>query len=42
MALMSQQVQLPTTVSQVEALVARKATEFALEIGFNKIVLEGD
>ena len=42
MASMSQQVQLPTTVSQVEALVARKATEFALEIGFNKIVLEGD
>ena len=39
---MSQLVQLPTTVSQVEAMSARKATEFALEIGFDKIILEGD
>ncbi|XP_023926109.1 uncharacterized protein LOC112037500 [Quercus suber] len=42
MASMSQQVQLPTSISQVEALAARKATEFALEIGINNIVLEGD
>ena len=42
MASMSQQVQLPTTVTQVEAMAARKAAEFALEIGFNKVVLEGD
>ena len=42
MASMSQQVQLPTTISQVEALATRKATEFALEIGINKIILEGD
>ena len=41
-ASMSQLVQLPTTVSQVEAMSARKATEFALEIGFDKIILEGD
>ena len=42
MASMSQQVQLPTTVTQVEAMVARKAAEFSLEVGFNKVVLEGD
>ena len=42
MASMSQLVQLPITVSQVEAMAARKATEFALEIGFDKIILEGD
>ena len=42
MASMSQQVQLPTTISEVEALATRKAAEFALEIGVNKIVLEGN
>ena len=42
MASMSQLVQLPTTVSQVEAMATRKATEFALEIGFDKIILEGN
>ena len=42
MASMSQQVQLPTTVSQVEALATRKVAKFTLEIGVNKIVLEGD
>ena len=42
MASMSQQVQFPTTVMQVEALAMRKAAKFALEIGVNKVVLEGD
>ena len=42
MASMSQLVQLPSTVSQVEAMAARKATKFTLEIGFDKIILEGD
>ena len=42
MASMSQLVQLPSTVAQVEAMAARKATEFALEIGFDEIILEGD
>ena len=42
MASMSQQVQLLTTVTQVEAMAAKKAAEFALEVVFNKVVLEGD
>ena len=42
MASMSLLVQLPSTVAQVEAMAARKATEFALEIGFDEIILEGD
>lgn len=42
MASMSQLVQLPTTITQVEAMAARKAAEFALEVGINKVVLEGD
>ena len=42
MASMSQLVQLPSTVAQVEAMAARKAIEFALEIGFDEIILEGD
>ena len=37
MASMSLLVQLPSTVAQVEAMAARKATEFALEIGFEII-----
>ena len=42
MASMSQQVPLPTTVAQVEALAARRAVEFALEIGITNVVIEGD
>ena len=42
MASMSQQVPLPTTVAQVEALAARRAAVFALEIGITKAILEGD
>ena len=39
---MSQQVPLPTTVAQVEALAARRAVEFALEIGITNVVIEGN
>ena len=42
LASMSQQVPLPTTVAQVEALAARRAVEFALEIGITNVVIEGD
>ena len=39
---MTQLAPLPTTVAQVEALAARRAMEFALELGFNRVILEGD
>ena len=42
MASMAQQIPLPTTVAQVEALVVWRATEFALEIGITTTILEGD
>ena len=42
MASMSQQLPLPTTVAMVEALAARKAVEFALELGLTKVIIEGD
>ena len=42
LASMSQQVPLPTTVAQVEALAARRAVEFVLEIDITKVVIEGD
>ena len=42
MAALSQRLPLPTTVAQVEALAARKAVEFALEIGFSRVTIEGD
>ena len=32
---------MPSTVIEVEVLVARKALELALEIGFDNIILEG-
>ena len=38
----SQQIPLPATVLEVEALAARRALEFAAEIGVNKVILEGD
>ena len=38
MASMAQQLPLPTTVAQVEALAARRA----LDLGFTKVILEGD
>lgn len=42
MASLSQQVPLPTTVAQVEAMAARKAVELALEIGLANVIIEGD
>ena len=34
--------QLPKTVMEVETLAARRPLEFALELGIDNIVLEGD
>ena len=42
MAALSQQISLPTTVEMVEVLATRQAFCFAHELGFNKLVLEGD
>ncbi|XP_065628492.1 uncharacterized protein LOC136067104 [Quercus suber] len=42
MASMVQQVLLPITMAQVEALAARKTAKFALEVGITKVILEGD
>ena len=42
LASLSQQIPLPATVLEVETLAARRALEFAAEIGVNKVILEGD
>ena len=42
MASLAQRIPLPSTTIEVEALVAQRAMEVALEIGLNKGVLEGD
>ena len=42
LASLSQQMPLPTTVAQVEALAARRAAEFTLEIGIDQVIIEGD
>ena len=42
MASLSEVVPLPATVIEVETLAARRAVEFALELGFENIILEGD
>ena len=42
LASLLQQIPLPNTVAQVEALAARRAAEFALEIGINQVIIEGD
>ena len=42
MASLSQQIPLPTIVAQVEALAARRAVEFAQELGFTRVIIEGD
>ena len=42
MASLAQQVPLPPSVIRVETLVTRRALEFALELGFERIILEGD
>ena len=42
MASLSQRIPLPASVIEVEALAARRAMEFALELGFDDVILEGD
>ena len=42
MASLSQNIPLPSTVIEVEALVARRALILAQETGFTRVVLEGD
>ena len=42
MALLTQQIPLPATVIEIEALAAQRAMELALEIGLANIVLDGD
>ena len=42
MASLSQQIPLPTTVAQVEAMAARRAVEFAQELGITRAIIEGD
>ena len=42
MASLSQRIPLPALVIEVEALVVRRAMEFALELGFDDVILEGD
>ena len=42
MTSLSQQIRLPSTVLEVETLAARSALELAIEIGVNKVILEGD
>ena len=39
---LSNKINLPATVDDVEALACRKAISFALELGVEKVVLEGD
>ena len=42
MALLSEIISLPSIVIEVETLAAWRAVEFALELGFDNIFLEGD
>ena len=42
MASLSQPIQLPKSVKEVETLAARRELDFSLELGFDNIVLEGD
>ncbi|XP_030923046.1 uncharacterized protein LOC115949925 [Quercus lobata] len=42
MASMAQQLPLLTTVAQVEALAARRAMEFALDLGITRVIMERD
>ena len=41
-ASLSQQIHLPSTVLEVKTMAARRALEFAMEIGVHKVILEGD
>ena len=42
MAALTQIIPLPTSVEIVEVLAARRAVIFALELGFDQVILEGD
>uniref|UniRef100_A0A7N2N2Z4 RNase H type-1 domain-containing protein n=1 Tax=Quercus lobata TaxID=97700 RepID=A0A7N2N2Z4_QUELO len=42
MASLSQRIPLPFTVIEAEALAARRAIEFAAEIGLDQVIMEGD
>ena len=42
MAVLSQQIPSPALVEMVEVLVAHQAWVFAKELGFDKVVMEGD
>ena len=42
MAFLTQQIPLPDSIIEVEVLVARKAWELTLELGFDNITFEGD
>nr|POE77283.1 hypothetical protein CFP56_29785 [Quercus suber] len=41
-ASLSEQISLPVTITQVEALAARKAAVFVVDLGITSAVLEGD
>ena len=42
MASLSQKISLPHTVVELETLAATRAIEFSIELGFSKVILEGD
>ena len=42
MAALSQQIPLPTSVEMVEVLAARRALVFSKELGFDRVIVEGD
>ncbi|KAK7840860.1 hypothetical protein CFP56_016170 [Quercus suber] len=42
MAALTQTIPLPTSVEMVEVLAARRTLLFAKELGFEKVILEGD
>ena len=42
MASLSQKISLPQTVVELETLAATRAMEFSIELGFSKVILEGD
>ena len=42
MASLSQKISLPQTVVELETLAATRAMEFSIELGFSKVIIEGD
>ena len=42
MASLSQKISLPQIVVELETLAATRAIEFSIELGFSKVILEGD